>query len=169
MDRIGGGPAVRRGLLTAQQAAATVTVGNSTDASAGSTGAGVMWGDFNPASATGVLNTATIQNVSITASYAIFTISPSNVITDISATITTDLPSTSGTPNTIPLPAPLAVNAGDHIGIWISGTTGGVRYAAATGFGRKYITSAITKPTVGATLTPDGTLTDTHWLLAATT
>lgn len=171
MDRIGGGPAVRRGLLTSAGAPlAPVTVGNATDTVAGLNTQAVMWDNYNPAATTGVLNTVTLQNSGITASYAFFTINSSGVITDISATITTDLSSVSGTTNSVSLASPLAINAGDFIGIWFDAGTGGIRFAnVAAGFSRKYIASPIAKPSIGATLTADATTSSTHWLIAATT
>lgn len=166
--------AVRRRLLAAISAAAAsggpITVGNSTDTVIGSTTASLAWTTVNPASATGFLNSATFVLSALSAlDYALFTISPAGIVTDTSATITTN--SASGV-NNITLPAPLAVNAGDHLGIWVASGSLPLSRATSAGFTEPYRASGtIAKPAVGTNLTPSATSTRTtdHFLLSAST
>lgn len=140
---------MRRALLTARSAP-PVTVGTRDGAADGNRTQRMIWseGALGSAAGAGLLNTARlVVPIGTAFDYVIFTINPSTrIVTDATAILTQDL--VAGV-NTIPLPAPLAVNLGDGIGIWSNGTGTANRINLnTTTAGSGHLTQEITSGTI---------------------
>lgn len=163
---------MRRSLLTTRSTVGLGTVGDSASASTGDQVGTLFWNTgptSTAATASGTLSRFRV-NVFGTGSrtFAFFTINPTtDVVTAITATITATL--AAGVNEFVT--TPIAVNAGDLLGVW-GGTNLGFNSRAVAGGGTLLIrtgTSA-TKPTAGTDITSlwNSAAANEYMLLSAT-